>query len=62
VENSILFFNALKKSGVKGVEMHIFKSGGHGFGLRDAKGGTELWPKLAEEWLISSLIIERKSK
>lgn len=33
VENTLMFFNALKAAGVKDCEMHIFSKGGHGFGM-----------------------------
>ena len=33
--------------------LHIFRTGGHGFGIRDAKGPVAHWPKLCEYWLRS---------
>ncbi|MEJ2147489.1 MAG: alpha/beta hydrolase [Acidobacteriota bacterium] len=52
-QNSILFYLALKKAGVR-AEMHIFRHGGHGFGLapRDAVLGA--WPGLLRNWLLDS--------
>lgn len=60
VENSLLFFTALKKAGVS-VEMHIFPRGRHGLSLaneetRDLKEGLvqkecECWVRLAETWI-----------
>ena len=49
VENSLLMFAALRKAHVP-VEMHIFRSGGHGFNL--GKPGTEdhAWPRLFATW------------
>jgi acetyl esterase/lipase len=33
------------------LEMHIFPTGGHGYGLGKQQGGTAEWPALAAEWL-----------
>ena len=41
---------ALKKNGTP-AEMHVFKRGGHGFGIRDAKGPVTHWPDLCAEWM-----------
>ena len=51
VENSLVYYRALKDVKVP-AEMHIFSTGGHGYGMRPdpAKPVTE-WPKLAEAWL-----------
>lgn len=32
-------------------DMHLSKSGGHGYGLRKGNPAAEKWPGLAEEWL-----------
>lgn len=50
VENSLLYYQALKTNKVA-AEMHIFPSGGHGFGLALGKGALEKWPNLLFEWL-----------
>lgn len=48
VENSLIMFSALKAKGVP-TEMHIFEEGGHGFGLRGARGKpVAAWPGLFE--------------
>lgn len=49
-ENSALIYLALKQAKTP-VEMHIFKRGGHGFGIRDTKGPNEKWPDLCADWL-----------
>ena len=49
-ENSIQMFLALKKAKVKGSELHIYESGGHGFGMR-TPDPCSTWPKRCEEWL-----------
>jgi acetyl esterase/lipase len=52
-ENGIRFCNALKKAGAS-CELHSFKEGGHGFGIRDARQlPVSDWPNLATRWLKS---------
>lgn len=48
--NSIRFYEALKKRKVS-AEMHIFRSGGHGFGLGYSKDALAVWPVLLTNWL-----------
>ena len=50
VENSLLYYQALKNNKVA-TEMHIFPTGGHGFGLGLGKGALEKWPNLLFDWL-----------
>lgn len=49
-ENSVEMYRALKKAGVK-AELHVFVSGGHGYGLRVTAEPVTGWPKLCEGWL-----------
>lgn len=48
--NSVRYYTALKENNVP-AELHIFMGGGHGFGIRYAKGAVARWTMLAEEWL-----------
>lgn len=50
VENSLLFFQALKDKGVD-ASLHVFASGGHGFSFAHGKEAGS-WTKLVEEWLV----------
>lgn len=50
VNNSLVYFAALKKAGVP-VEMHLYAQGGHAFGLRRTKFPITGWPQLVETWL-----------
>ncbi len=51
-ENSLVLFTALQQAGVS-AELHIYGSGGHGFGLRPSEHPCSTWPKRCEEWLQS---------
>lgn len=50
VENSLVYYAALKKAGVR-AEMHLFVNGGHAFGLRRTESPITRWPQLVESWL-----------
>jgi acetyl esterase/lipase len=50
VENSLLFYQALRRAGVP-VEMHLYEKGPHGFGFRTDLGPTSEWPQRCESWL-----------
>ena len=50
VENSLVYYIALKKAGVP-VELHLFAHGGHAFGLRRTRSPITRWPELVETWL-----------
>jgi acetyl esterase/lipase len=50
VENSLLYYRALKNAKVS-VEMHLYAQGGHGYGLRPTALPVTRWPELAEKWL-----------
>jgi acetyl esterase/lipase len=50
-ENSIRFYRALKANKVP-AELHIFRKGEHGFGLRFTKGlPVAIWPDLYTSWV-----------
>ena len=50
VNNSLVYYIALKKAGVP-VEMHLYAEGKHAFGLRPTKFPITRWPQLVETWL-----------
>ncbi len=52
VENSLLFFQAMKDKGVTG-ELHVYPNGGHGFGLAIGRGNLENWTTLCIDWMRS---------
>lgn len=52
VDNSILFYQALRKKGHY-PELHIYPEGGHGFALAVGSGHLEGWTDRLHEWLQS---------
>jgi acetyl esterase/lipase len=50
VNNSLVYYIALKKAGVP-AEMHIYAGGKHAFGLRPTELPITRWPQLVETWL-----------
>jgi acetyl esterase/lipase len=50
VENSLVYYAALRKAGVP-AEMHVYVKGGHAFGLRRTTSPISDWPELVENWL-----------
>jgi acetyl esterase/lipase len=50
VENSRAYYAALKKAGVP-AELHLYKKGGHAFGLRPINSPIVEWPTLVQVWL-----------
>ena len=50
VENSLLFYEALRTAAVP-AEMHLFEYGGHGYGLAPADPVLSAWTMLSESWM-----------
>jgi acetyl esterase/lipase len=50
VENSLLFFQALRKAGVAG-ELHVFPHGRHGLGLAPGDPAVSQWARLCGVWM-----------
>jgi acetyl esterase/lipase len=50
VRNSLMFSLALKQAGISS-ELHIYSSGGHGFGVRQDGGPTSGWTRSCADWL-----------
>jgi acetyl esterase/lipase len=50
VENSLVYYSALRRAGVA-AEMHVYVKGGHAFGLRRTESPITRWPQLVETWL-----------
>ena len=58
LENSLLFFQALRRAGVP-AELHIFEKGRHGFGTSAGLGPTSDWPARLEAWMRSHGWLDR---
>ncbi len=56
VENSLVYYAALKEAKVP-VEMHLYPTGGHGYGLRKSADTVTTWPARVEDWLRALHII-----
>lgn len=51
-DNSVIMYLALKRAGVP-AEMHIYTTGGHGFGLRPSDQPCSTWPARCADWMRS---------
>lgn len=60
VQNSLVYFIALKKAGVS-VEMHLYAEGGHAYGVRRTQMAITEWPQLLEAWMHSIQILPAKT-
>jgi len=49
VENSLAFYDALKKNGVP-AEIHLYEQGGHGFGMNN-KTSSDKWMDWLQAWM-----------
>jgi acetyl esterase/lipase len=49
-ENSVVMYQALRNAGVR-AELHLYASGGHGFGVRPGKGPCSEWTDRCLVWL-----------
>lgn len=52
VQNSIVYALALKKYNIP-CELHLYQSGGHGYGLSQWGGTQSAWPEACRKWLES---------
>ena len=59
VENVLYYSLALKQAKVP-AELHIYPTGGHGYGLRRTKELATTWPDRVEDWMKARGWLERK--
>jgi acetyl esterase/lipase len=57
-ENSVLLYLALRQAGVV-ADVHVYATGGHGYGLRPTADPVTSWPKRLEEWLNARGLLRR---
>jgi dipeptidyl aminopeptidase/acylaminoacyl peptidase len=50
VENAFTYALALRNAKVP-VELHVYPTGGHGYGLRPSPNAVSHWPERAAEWM-----------
>ncbi len=50
VEGALFYYLALKQAKIP-AEMHLYPTGGHGYGLRPSKHLIATWPQRAADWL-----------
>lgn len=55
-EHALRLYTALRQAGTP-AELHVFRRGGHGFGIRGAQGPIARWPELCEAWMRASAIL-----
>jgi acetyl esterase/lipase len=56
-DNSVLLFQALRRAGVS-AELHVYATGGHGFGLRPSNDPCSRWPERCTDWLRSEGLLK----
>ena len=59
VENAVYYFLALEKAGVPS-ELHIYPTGGHGYGLRRSEHQVTTWSDRAADWMRGRGFIPRQ--
>jgi acetyl esterase/lipase len=58
-ESSVALYMALKKAGVP-AELHLYASGGHGYGMRKIPHPCASWPDRAGDWMKTRGLLEKK--
>jgi acetyl esterase/lipase len=53
VENATVYYSALQKAKVP-VEIHLYPTGGHGYGLRRTANPVTAWPDRVADWMKAS--------
>jgi acetyl esterase/lipase len=61
VETALFYALGLKQANVP-FELHVYPSGGHGYGLRRTELLVTTWPDRAADWMRSRGWLERKSR
>jgi len=58
-QNAMAYFDALAKAKVR-AELHVYPSGGHGYGLRPSANQVTTWPERAADWMKSEGWLSQK--
>lgn len=59
VENVLGYAMLLQQAKIP-MELHVYPTGGHGYGLRPAKDYVTTWPQRAADWMHSRGLLEKK--
>lgn len=57
-ESSVALYLALKRAKIP-AELHVYESGGHGFGLRESDKPVSSWPSRCAEWMRSRGLLKK---
>ena len=60
-ENSLIYCSALRKAKVP-AELHLYRVGSHGYGLRRTDKIVTTWPERAQEWMQSLGVLGGREK
>lgn len=60
VENALFYYLALQQAKVPS-ELHLYPTGGHGYGLRPTEHAVTTWPARAADWMRSRKLLDGKS-
>jgi acetyl esterase/lipase len=61
VDHSVIMYLALKRAGVP-TELHVYASGGHGFGVRKVDHPCSAWTERCTDWLRDQGMLKRSEK
>lgn len=57
--STLRYYQALNDAGVR-AELHVYATGGHGFGMRQVDKPHATWTKRCEEWMRSEGVLAAK--
>lgn len=57
-ENSVVLYSALQKNGVP-AELHLYATGGHGYGMKKSDHPCAKWPDRAADWMKSRGLLKK---
>ncbi len=61
LESTVLYYLALKRAGVP-AELHVYETGGHGFGMRPSEKAYATWPRRCEEWMRDRGLLQKAGR
>ena len=61
VEHSLTMYLAMKRAGVS-AELHVYATGGHGFGVRSVDHPCVTWTERCTDWLRHQGFLKSRAK